>query len=262
MRIRSSMTSRGWCGPGLDPARTARRDEHVVPSPWRQAPTQQFDVIRRSPGRTERLLPYSWKMASGRASSDSVAPCFKGSSGFQSGVFQMMPRVHPHSTPASSISGRSSCTCTPHAPGRDPRLHLADGQARTAMGGAGACHASRSGASAVLGAALPRRHVLSEVLTPKWQGMWRSGKAVSALGRDPRHHRGAVVVRRAGVSVAKFMDAVAPAAARPGDRPDGNWWNQEPLRQAHRSPWASKIDPDHRTPLTSTTDAHPTSSTR
>jgi prolipoprotein diacylglyceryl transferase len=58
---------------------------------------------------------------------------------------------------------------------------------------------------------------------------------------------GAIVVRRAGEPVAKFMDAVAPGLllAQAIGR-IGNWWNQELFGKPTDLPWALEIDPDHR----------------
>jgi prolipoprotein diacylglyceryl transferase len=60
---------------------------------------------------------------------------------------------------------------------------------------------------------------------------------------------GAVVVRRSGESVARFMDAVAPGLllAQAIGR-WGNWWNQELFGGPTDLPWGLEIDP-HRRPL-------------
>jgi prolipoprotein diacylglyceryl transferase len=58
---------------------------------------------------------------------------------------------------------------------------------------------------------------------------------------------GAIVVRRLGVSVHAFMDAVAPGLLlAQGIGRIGNWWNQELFGKPSDRPWALEIDPDHR----------------
>jgi prolipoprotein diacylglyceryl transferase len=58
---------------------------------------------------------------------------------------------------------------------------------------------------------------------------------------------GAIIVRRAGASVARFMDAVAPGLllAQAIGR-WGNWWNQELFGGPTDLPWGLEIDPDRR----------------
>ena len=58
---------------------------------------------------------------------------------------------------------------------------------------------------------------------------------------------GAVVVRRAGESVAAFMDAVAPGLllAQAVGR-WGNWWNQELFGEPTDLPWGLEIAPENR----------------
>jgi prolipoprotein diacylglyceryl transferase len=89
----------------------------------------------------------------------------------------------------------------------------------------------------------------NEVPTPKWQGIfevWRGGLGIWGgilLGALA----GAVVVRRAGFSVATFLDVAAPGLllAQAVGR-IGNWWNQELYGKPTTLPWALKIDPEHR----------------
>jgi phosphatidylglycerol---prolipoprotein diacylglyceryl transferase len=58
---------------------------------------------------------------------------------------------------------------------------------------------------------------------------------------------GAVVVRRSGNSVFKFMDAVAPGLLlAQGIGRIGNWWNQELFGKPTSLPWGLKIDAAHR----------------
>jgi prolipoprotein diacylglyceryl transferase len=58
---------------------------------------------------------------------------------------------------------------------------------------------------------------------------------------------GAIVVRRSGESVAKFLDAVAPGllVAQAIGR-WGNWWNQELFGEPTGRPWGLEIDPENR----------------
>ncbi len=89
----------------------------------------------------------------------------------------------------------------------------------------------------------------NEVPTPKWEGIfevWKGGLGIwggilfGALA-------GAVVVRRAGFSVATFLDAAAPGLllAQAVGR-IGNWWNQELFGKPTTLPWGLKIDAAHR----------------
>jgi prolipoprotein diacylglyceryl transferase len=90
----------------------------------------------------------------------------------------------------------------------------------------------------------------SEVPTPKWQGIWEVWKGGLGVwgGILFGTIAGAVVVRRAGVSVAKFMDAAAPGLLlAQGIGRIGNWWNQELYGKPTDLPWGLKIDPEHRT---------------
>jgi prolipoprotein diacylglyceryl transferase len=88
----------------------------------------------------------------------------------------------------------------------------------------------------------------NEVPSPKWQGMfevWKGGLGVWGgifLGTAV----GAMVIRRAGVSVPLFMDAVAPGLLlAQGIGRIGNWWNQELYGKPTTLPWALKIDNAH-----------------
>ena len=91
----------------------------------------------------------------------------------------------------------------------------------------------------------------SEVPSPKWQGIfevWRGGLGIwggilfGALA-------GAVVIRRAGANVARFMDVVAPGILlAQGIGRIGNWWNQELYGKPTTLPWGLKIDLSHRMP--------------
>src|SRR3954470_9804850 len=89
-----------------------------------------------------------------------------------------------------------------------------------------------------------------QVPDPKWQGVfevWKGGLGIWGgilLGTLA----GAVVLRRAGVSVAKFMDAAAPGLLlAQGIGRIGNWWNQELYGKPTHLFWGLKIDADHRT---------------
>ena len=89
----------------------------------------------------------------------------------------------------------------------------------------------------------------SEVPTPKWQGIfevWKGGLGIwggilfGALA-------GAVVVRRSGADVSKFLDAAAPGLLlAQGIGRIGNWWNQELYGKPTNVFWALKIDAAHR----------------
>ena len=58
---------------------------------------------------------------------------------------------------------------------------------------------------------------------------------------------GAVVIRLAGESVTRFMDAVAPGLLlAQGIGRWGNWWNQELYGKPTDLPWGLKIDIDHQ----------------
>jgi phosphatidylglycerol---prolipoprotein diacylglyceryl transferase len=89
----------------------------------------------------------------------------------------------------------------------------------------------------------------SEVPVPKWKGIfevWEGGLGVWG-GILLGCLAGAVVVRRAGESVALFMDAVAPGLLlAQGIGRIGNWWNQELFGKPTTLPWGLKIDLDHR----------------
>jgi len=71
---------------------------------------------------------------------------------------------------------------------------------------------------------------------------------------------GAVIVKRSGASVLRFMDATAPGLLlAQGIGRLGNWWNQELFGKPTSLPWGLKIDVDHRPEgyITNTT-FHPT----
>ena len=89
----------------------------------------------------------------------------------------------------------------------------------------------------------------NEVPTPKWQGVfevWRGGLGIWGgilLGAIA----GAVVVRRSGYDVAKFLDAAAPGLLlAQGIGRIGNWWNQELYGKPTKLPWGLEISPAHR----------------
>jgi prolipoprotein diacylglyceryl transferase len=61
---------------------------------------------------------------------------------------------------------------------------------------------------------------------------------------------GAVVVRRSGNSVRRFMDCVAPGLLlAQGIGRWGNWWNQELYGKPTNLPWGLEIDQEHRLSL-------------
>jgi prolipoprotein diacylglyceryl transferase len=88
----------------------------------------------------------------------------------------------------------------------------------------------------------------NEVPDPKWQGVWevwRGGLGVWG-GILFGVIAGAVVVKRAGVSVTLFMDVVAPGLLlAQGIGRIGNWWNQELYGKPTTLFWGLKIDPAH-----------------
>ena len=60
---------------------------------------------------------------------------------------------------------------------------------------------------------------------------------------------GAIVARRAGASVFRMMDAVAPGLLlAQGIGRFGNWWNQELYGKPTDLPWALEIEREHRVP--------------
>ena len=71
---------------------------------------------------------------------------------------------------------------------------------------------------------------------------------------------GAVVVRRSGNSVFRFMDAAAPGLLlAQGIGRLGNWWNQELFGKPTSLSWGLEIDPQHRPPgYESNATFHPT----
>jgi len=92
----------------------------------------------------------------------------------------------------------------------------------------------------------------NEVPSPKWQGIfevWKGGLGIWGgvlLGTIA----GVLVVRRAGVSAAAFMDATAPGLLlAQGIGRIGNWWNQELYGKPTTLPWGLKIDSLHQANL-------------
>lgn len=89
----------------------------------------------------------------------------------------------------------------------------------------------------------------SEVPSPKWQGMWEVWKGGLGIwgGILFGALAGAVVIRRAGASVPKFLDVTAPGLLlAQGIGRIGNWWNQELYGKPTKLPWGLEISPDHR----------------
>ncbi len=89
----------------------------------------------------------------------------------------------------------------------------------------------------------------SEVPDPKWQGIfeiWRGGLGVWG-GIAGGVLVGALVVRRSGASVTRFMDAAAPGLllAQAIGR-WGNYFNQELFGTPTERPWGLEIDPENR----------------
>jgi prolipoprotein diacylglyceryl transferase len=89
----------------------------------------------------------------------------------------------------------------------------------------------------------------SEVPDPKWRGIfavWEGGLGVWG-GILFGTIAGAVIARRAGVSVVRLMDAAAPGLLlAQGIGRIGNWWNQELYGKPTDLPWGLEIDPEHR----------------
>ncbi|MFN2466945.1 MAG: prolipoprotein diacylglyceryl transferase [Gaiellaceae bacterium] len=89
----------------------------------------------------------------------------------------------------------------------------------------------------------------SEVPDPKWRGVfavWEGGLGVWG-GILLGVLAGAVVVKLAGASVTRFMDAVAPGLLlAQGIGRWGNWWNQELFGEPTDRPWGLEIDITHR----------------
>ncbi len=86
----------------------------------------------------------------------------------------------------------------------------------------------------------------SEVPSPKWKGIfevWQGGLGVWG-GILFGTIAGAIVVHRAGYSVTKFMDAVAPGLLlAQGIGRIGNWWNQELFGKPTTLPWGLEDRP-------------------
>ena len=105
-------------------------------------------------------------------------------------------------------------------------------------------------AAGIVGARL--YHVVTswdQVPDPKWQGVfevWEGGLGVWG-GILFGVLAGAIVVRRSGVSVFKFMDATAPGllVAQAVGR-WGNWWNQELFGKPTDAAWGLEIDLERR----------------
>ena len=89
----------------------------------------------------------------------------------------------------------------------------------------------------------------SQVPSPKWKGIfevWQGGLGVWG-GILFGTLAGWVIVRRAGVRFAPFMDATAPGLLlAQGIGRIGNWWNQELFGKPTSLPWGLEIDPAHR----------------
>jgi prolipoprotein diacylglyceryl transferase len=117
-------------------------------------------------------------------------------------------------------------------------------------------------AAGIVGARL--YHVITswgDVPDPKWQGVfkvWEGGLGVWG-GILFGVLAGAWVVKRSGVSVLEFMDAVAPGLllAQAIGR-FGNWWNQELYGKPTDLPWALEIDDAHNQDYSPGTTFHPT----
>src|SRR2546430_11528038 len=89
----------------------------------------------------------------------------------------------------------------------------------------------------------------SEVPSPKWQGIWEVWKGGLGIwgGILFGTLAGTVILRRAHVDVAKFLDAAAPGLLlAQGIGRIGNWWNQELFGKPTDLPWGLKIDAAHR----------------
>jgi prolipoprotein diacylglyceryl transferase len=92
----------------------------------------------------------------------------------------------------------------------------------------------------------------NEVPTPKWKGIfevWHGGLGIWGgilLGAIA----GVIVVRKAGVSAAVFLDVTAPGILlAQGVGRIGNWWNQELYGKPTTLPWGLEIDLAHRAGL-------------
>jgi len=117
-------------------------------------------------------------------------------------------------------------------------------------------------AAGIVGARL--YHVItswSDVPDPKWKGVfqvWEGGLGIWG-GILFGVLVGAWVFRRAGQSVLRAMDAVAPALllAQAIGRL-GNWWNQELYGKSTDLPWGLEIDDAHNQDFAPGTTFHPT----
>jgi prolipoprotein diacylglyceryl transferase len=117
-------------------------------------------------------------------------------------------------------------------------------------------------ASGIVGARL--YHVLTSwnELPDHWWGpfaIWKGGLGVwGGIGLGCLV--GAIVAHRAGVSVARLADCVAPGLlVAQGIGRFGNWWNQELFGKPTNLPWGLEIDPANR-PIqyVESTTFHPT----
>jgi prolipoprotein diacylglyceryl transferase len=106
-------------------------------------------------------------------------------------------------------------------------------------------------AAGVVGARLYHVITSSDQLPDAWWGpfaVWKGGLGIWG-GILFGFLAGALVLRRAGVSVAEFADVVAPALLlAQGIGRWGNWWNQELFGKPSDLPWALEIDPGRRPP--------------
>ena len=105
----------------------------------------------------------------------------------------------------------------------------------------------------------------NEVPSPKWQGVfevWKGGLGIWGgilLGTIA----GVIVVRRAGVSGAAFMDAVAPGLLlAQGDRPDRELVEPGALRQADEPAVGAQDRPLHQAGLPTSTSGRGLTSRR
>ena len=101
-----------------------------------------------------------------------------------------------------------------------------------------------------------------EVPSPKWQGIWEVWKGGLGIWGGVLFGAlaGAVVIRRAGASVPKFLDVAAPGLLlAQGIGRIGNWWNQELYGGPTKLPWGLEISDIHRQPgYTQYATFHPT----
>ena len=116
-------------------------------------------------------------------------------------------------------------------------------------------------ASGIVGARL--YHVITswDELPDAWWGpfaIWKGGLGVWG-GIGVGCVVGAIVAHRAGASVARLADCVAPALlVAQGIGRFGNWWNQELYGKPTDLPWGLEIDLDHRGDFIDSETFHPT----